>query len=68
MKSHVLLLDCGFHLLDVTPCADGRLAHAIAYAAKVVPEMDKDQVVVINLSGRGDKDVTEVMRLLGGEL
>ena len=43
-------------------------AHAIAYAAKVVPEMDKDQVVVINLSGRGDKDVTEVMRLLGGEL
>ena len=28
------LLDCGFHLLDVTPCADGRLAHAIAYALR----------------------------------
>ncbi|GAB1858787.1 hypothetical protein MHTCC0001_36300 [Flavobacteriaceae bacterium MHTCC 0001] len=43
-------------------------AHAITSAAKVVPEMDKDQEVVINLSDRGDKDVTVVMRLLGGEL
>ncbi|MFM8277267.1 MAG: carboxysome shell carbonic anhydrase [Cyanobium sp.] len=29
------LLDCGFHLLDITPCADGRLAHAIAYALRL---------------------------------
>ena len=29
------LLECGFHLLDVTPCADGRLAHAIAYALRL---------------------------------
>jgi len=29
------LLDSGFHLLDVTPCADGRLAHAIAYALRL---------------------------------
>ena len=29
------LLDCGFHLLDVTPCADGRLAHSIAYALRI---------------------------------
>jgi len=29
------LLDCGFHLLDVTPCADGRLAHTIAYALRI---------------------------------
>ncbi|VCU52845.1 Tryptophan synthase beta chain [Thermus thermophilus] len=60
----------GFKLLarleGIIPALES--AHAIAYAAKVVPEMDKDQVVVINLSGRGDKDVTEVMRLLGGEL
>lgn len=27
--------DCGFHLLDITPCADGRLAHTIAYALRV---------------------------------
>jgi len=29
------LLECGFHLLDVTPCADGRLAHAMAYALRL---------------------------------
>jgi carboxysome shell carbonic anhydrase len=29
------LLSCGFHLLDVSPCADGRLAHAIAFALRV---------------------------------
>jgi carboxysome shell carbonic anhydrase len=29
------LLGCGFHLLDITPCADGRLAHAIAYALRI---------------------------------
>tara|TARA_Y100001968_G_scaffold18921_1_gene14890 strand:- start:14890 stop:16419 length:1530 start_codon:yes stop_codon:yes gene_type:complete len=27
--------DCGFHLLDVTPCSDGRLAHSIAYAMRI---------------------------------
>ena len=32
---NAFLLDCGFHLLDVTPCADGRLAHAIAYALRL---------------------------------
>lgn len=60
----------GFKLLarleGIIPALES--AHAIAHAAKVVPEMDKDQIVVINLSGRGDKDVTEAMRLLGGEL
>ncbi len=29
------LEECGFHLLDVTPCADGRLAHSIAYALRI---------------------------------
>ena len=29
------LLTCGFHLLDVTPCADGRLAHAMAYGLRI---------------------------------
>jgi carboxysome shell carbonic anhydrase len=32
---NTFLLECGFHLLDITPCADGRLAHAIAYALRV---------------------------------
>ena len=29
------LLECGFHLLDITPCADGRLAHTIAYGLRI---------------------------------
>ena len=29
------LLDCGFHLLDLSPCADGRLAHGVAYALRI---------------------------------
>ena len=29
------LYQCGFHLLDITPCADGRLAHAISYALRI---------------------------------
>ncbi|TGV69345.1 tryptophan synthase subunit beta, partial [Mesorhizobium sp. M00.F.Ca.ET.149.01.1.1] len=35
-------------------------AHAIAHAMKIVPKMDKDQLVIVNLSGRGDKDVHTV--------
>ena len=38
--------------------------HAVAYALKRAPEMSPDQLLVVNLSGRGDKDVQEVMRLL----
>lgn len=32
-------------------------AHAVAYAAKIAPRMTSDQIIIINLSGRGDKDV-----------
>lgn len=38
-------------------------AHAIAHAKKLVPTLDKDQIVIINLSGRGDKDVEQVFRM-----
>lgn len=38
-------------------------AHAIAQALKVVPDMPKDQIVIINLSGRGDKDMESIMGL-----
>jgi tryptophan synthase beta chain len=41
--------------------------HAIAYAMKRAPEMGPEAILCINLSGRGDKDVTEVERLLGGK-
>ncbi len=40
-------------------------AHAIAYVAKLAPKLDQDQIILINLSGRGDKDCVEVARLLG---
>ena len=39
-------------------------AHAVAGALKVASEMSSDDHLVINLSGRGDKDVEEVQRLL----
>ena len=39
-------------------------AHAFAYVLREAPTMRRDQIVVVNLSGRGDKDVAEVARLL----
>jgi len=39
-------------------------AHAVAYALKLVPQLPKDKIVVVNLSGRGDKDVETVASLL----
>ncbi|MCR5020693.1 tryptophan synthase subunit beta [Ruminococcus sp.] len=43
-------------------------AHAVAAAMKIIPQMSKDQIVVINLSGRGDKDVYSIARYRGVEL
>ncbi|MDD3902615.1 MAG: tryptophan synthase subunit beta [Sphaerochaeta sp.] len=40
-------------------------AHAIAYARKLAPKLSKDKVIVINLSGRGDKDVSAIARYKG---
>ena len=40
-------------------------SHALAYAAKLAPTMDKDQVIVVNLSGRGDKDILTVAAIDG---
>lgn len=39
-------------------------AHALAYAAKLAPELSPNQIIVVNLSGRGDKDVPQVSELL----
>lgn len=41
-------------------------AHAVAYAAKLAPKLSKDQVIVVNLSGRGDKDVETLAQYLEG--
>lgn len=43
-------------------------SHALAYAAKLAPEMNKDQILLVNLSGRGDKDVATVARYSSIEL
>ncbi len=43
-------------------------AHAIAYAAKIAPDMPKDAIVVVNISGRGDKDIFTVAEHLGVKL
>lgn len=43
-------------------------AHAVAYAMKLAPQMDKDQIMVINISGRGDKDVAAIAHYRGEDL
>ena len=43
-------------------------AHAVAYARKIVPQMDKDQIVVITISGRGDKDCAAIARYRGEDI
>ncbi len=43
-------------------------SHAVAYAMKLAPKMRKDQIMVINLSGRGDKDVAAIARYRGENL
>ncbi len=40
-------------------------SHALAHAAKIAPSMGKDKVLLVNLSGRGDKDINTVARLKG---
>lgn len=57
----------GFQLLaeseGIIPALES--AHAIAYLKTLIPETRKDQIVVLNLSGRGDKDVNHVAGILG---
>lgn len=43
-------------------------AHAIAYAQKLVPTLPKDKIIVVNVSGRGDKDVAAIARYMGVDL
>ncbi len=43
-------------------------AHAVAYAKKLAPTLGKDKIMVINLSGRGDKDVAAIARYRGRDI
>jgi len=60
----------GFKLLSRTegiiPALES--SHAIAHVAKLAPKMKKDEIIVICLSGRGDKDVNQVAEFLKEEL
>ncbi|NLP44801.1 MAG: tryptophan synthase subunit beta [Peptococcaceae bacterium] len=55
-----------FHILSQTegiiPALES--SHAVAYALKLAPELTKDQIIVVNLSGRGDKDVGQIYEML----
>ena len=43
-------------------------AHAVSYAMKLAKTLDKDKIIVINISGRGDKDVAAIARYLGVDI
>jgi tryptophan synthase beta chain len=57
----------GFHDLTriegILPALES--SHAIAYAKKLAKTMDKDQIIIVNLSGRGDKDIHTVAKHQG---
>lgn len=40
-------------------------SHAVAYATKLAAQRPKDEIIIVNLSGRGDKDVAQVAEMLG---
>ncbi|MGD9788576.1 MAG: tryptophan synthase subunit beta [Sulfuricellaceae bacterium] len=54
------------HLEGIIPALES--SHALAYAAKLAPTMSKDKVLLVNLSGRGDKDMATVADLVGIKL
>ncbi|MBU3106425.1 tryptophan synthase subunit beta [Clostridium gasigenes] len=55
----------GFHFITkeegIIPALES--AHAIAYAMKLAPILDKDKIIIVNLSGRGDKDMDTIIEL-----
>jgi tryptophan synthase beta chain len=55
-----------FHTLSQTegiiPALES--AHAVAHAIKIAPAMSKDSILVVNLSGRGDKDVQQIFDMM----
>jgi tryptophan synthase beta chain len=54
------------HYEGIIPALES--SHALAYAAKIAPTMAHDKILLVNLSGRGDKDMATVARVSGIEL
>ncbi len=50
------------HIEGIIPALES--AHAVAYAMKFAPTRPKDEIIILNLSGRGDKDVRQVARMV----
>ena len=49
-------------LLPIIPALES--AHAVSYATKLAGTLSKDKIIIVNLSGRGDKDVAQVKAML----
>ena len=47
---------------------DSSIAGAVAHAMKIAPDMDMDKIIVITISGRGDKDCAAIARYRGEDL
>ena len=43
-------------------------AHAVAHAMKIAPTMDKDKILIVTISGRGDKDCAAIARYRGEDI
>ena len=43
-------------------------SHALAYTMKLAPKLSKDKIIIVNLSGRGDKDINTIANIMGVEL
>jgi tryptophan synthase beta chain len=43
-------------------------AHAVAYLEKMMPSTNKDEIVIVNISGRGDKDLSTIISRINGEI
>ena len=43
-------------------------AHAVSHAMKLAPQMDRDQIIVVTISGRGDKDCAAIARYRGEDI
>ena len=54
------------HFEGIIPALES--SHALAWAIQNAPKMDKEQIILVNLSGRGDKDINTVAKLSGIEL
>lgn len=61
---------CAFEYLSKTegiiPAIES--AHAVAYAKKIAPAMDKDKIIIVTISGRGDKDCAAIARYRGEDI